>query len=286
MKIKELLKYGYESLDSVKIESYKIDSQLILCKVLNKDRLFLFTNMNTEVKKEDEFSFKKYIDKRKTRYPVKYILKSCDFMGINFFIDEGVLIPRPETEILVEEVLKRVAIKKYNVICDVCCGSGVIGLSIAKSMENVRAYLYDISDRALEITRKNIEILNLNKRVTLSKSDLLEKAIHENIKFDAIISNPPYIKDSDISGLMEDVRKFEPYIALSGGEDGLKFYRKIVHQSRETLNENGLLAFEIGDEMAADVSRMLVTNGFYNVCCIKDLSGRDRIILGYKRADS
>lgn len=280
MNIQELLKLGYELLKKVNIETYMIDSQLILCKVLNVDKLFIITNRNLKVEDKAKIEYLRLLKLRAKKMPVKYILQNAEFMGINFFVKEGVLIPRMDTEVLVEEAIEEINCNNYKKICDVCCGSGAIGISLSNYIKDVNVICYDISDIAIEVTEKNINMLGLNDRVEVYKSDLLREAIAKKRKFDIIVANPPYIKESVIDTLMEDVKDYEPFIALSGGEDGLVFYRKLALESREILNQGGSLIFEIGYDQKEAVMNIMEKNGFKSVACIKDLSGNDRVVKG------
>lgn len=283
MNIGQLLSKGYNILKNADIESYQLDCQLLLCKVLKKDKLFIISNRDIDVSDDEVQKFFNLIKLRQNKMPLKYILGECEFMGIDFKIRPGVLIPRPETEILVEEVIEDIKKYSYNSICDVCCGSGVIGLSIAYFIENVQVSCCDISDMAVKLTNENLNNFKINeenKKVEVIKSDLLNFALNSNKKFDVIVSNPPYIKSESIKTLMKDVKDYEPYNALCGGEDGLDFYRKIIFQSTKVLNKKGLLAFEIAYDQGEVVQHMLLNNGFKDVSCIKDLSGNDRIIKG------
>lgn len=280
MKIYEVLCYGYNQLKNANIETFRLDAQLLLSKVLNKDKIFIITNRNFEIEAEKFEKYKHIIELREKKMPVKYILGECEFMGINFYIKEGVLIPRPDTEVLVEEVIEDIKKYNYNNISDVCCGSGVIGLSIAEYLKNIKVSLYDISDTAIEVTSENIHRLSLDSRAMVYKSDLLKKAVESNCKFDMIVSNPPYIKREVIPTLMEDVKNYEPYIALCGGEDGLDFYRKIIDQAKALLVHNGTIAFEIGYDQNEAVSLLLNAAGFKEVVCIKDFGGHDRVVKG------
>ena len=280
MNIGEVLKYAYDILKKENIDTYMLDAQLLLQKVLKKDKLFIILNRNETLSKDEEEEFLKLINLRKDKMPVKYILGECEFMGLNFYVKEGVLIPRADTEILVEEVIKEIKENNYNRICDVCCGSGAIGVSIGKYIENSTVDCYDISDIAIEVTGKNIERFSLKDRVTVEKSDLLTVSIKQNKKFDVIVSNPPYIKEEVIPTLMEDVKDYEPYIALCGGIDGLDFYRKITNQSLEILENDGLLAFEIGYDQGEAVKELLIENGFTDVRVINDLAGLNRVVIG------
>ncbi|WP_026882091.1 peptide chain release factor N(5)-glutamine methyltransferase [Clostridium akagii] len=280
MKIQELLKLGYELLKKVNIETYMIDSQLILCKVLNVDKLFIITNRNLQVGDNEVKEYIRLIKLREKKMPVKYILQSAEFMGIDFFVKEGVLIPRMDTEILVEEAIDEIKANRYKTVCDLCCGSGAIGISLAHYIEDINIICYDISDIALEVTEKNINMLQFHDRIEVYESDLLSEATKSNRKFDIIVSNPPYIKEDVIDTLMEDVKDYEPFIALSGGEDGLDFYRKIVLQSKGVLNHGGSLVFEIGYDQREAVMNIMEENEFKNIQFIKDLSGNDRVVKG------
>lgn len=279
-KIGELLTYGYEKLKLQNIDSYRLDAELLLGKVLNKDRLFLLINREIEVDEADIEEYRNFITLREKRMPVKYILGECEFMGLNFNIKKGVLIPRPDTEILVEEALKKIKENEFKKICDVCSGSGVIGISIAKLIDEVSVNCCDKFPIACEITKENISKFSLDDRVKVVRSDLLQSFVLEDEKFDMIVSNPPYIKEKVIDTLMDDVKKYEPYEALCGGKDGLKFYRKIVDQSLGLLNKGGIIMFEIGDDEKEDIEFILEQNGFSDIESKKDLAGRDRVVSG------
>ncbi|WP_309245121.1 peptide chain release factor N(5)-glutamine methyltransferase [Clostridium estertheticum] len=273
-----MLLESYEILKKVNIESYLLDSQLLLGKVLKKDKLFIMINRDFKISIEQENEFFRLIQIRKNKMPIKYILGECEFMGMDFIVRPGVLIPRPDTEILVEEVIKHVKEKGLTQICDVCTGSGAIGISIAEFIKTVRVTLCDISEDALAVAKLNIERFKLSKRINIEHSDLLQVAINQHKKFEVIVSNPPYIKEEIIPTLMDDVKGYEPFIALCGGEDGLDFYRRITKESILVLEKGGLLAFEIGYDQKEAVTDILLKSGFNNIECIKDLSGNDRVI--------
>ena len=280
MTIGELLIDGNKILKKANIETYILDTQLLLGKVLGKDKLYLITNKEEEVSKFKEREFFKLINKRKEKMPIKYILKSAEFMGLDFYVQEGVLIPRGDTEILVEEVLKIIdGNREYNV-CDLCCGSGAIGISIGYLRENTNVDLIDYYDTPEKVTKRNIINHNLNFRATFIKSDLLEEVISKQKKYDILVSNPPYIKEEVIETLMDDVKNYEPHTALSGGKDGLYFYKKIIDDSDKVLNENGVLAFEIGHNQGKEVSDLMIEKGYKNVRVVQDLAGHDRVVIG------
>lgn len=278
--IGELLIDGNKILKEANIDTYILDTQLLLGKVLGKDKLYLITNKEEEVSKFKVQEFYRLISKRKEKMPIKYILKNTEFMGLEFYVEEGVLIPRSDTEILVEEALKFINYNKEYEVCDLCCGSGAIGISIACLRENTKVDLIDYYDIPEKVTKRNILRHKLNKRANFIKSDLLKEVINEDKKYDILLSNPPYIKEEVIGTLMDDVKNYEPHTALSGGEDGLYFYRKIVDDSDKILKENGILAFEIGHDQGDEVSKLMIEKGYKNVKVVKDLAGHDRVVIG------
>lgn len=281
MTIRDILFKAYNILKEASDEFYVADSQILLQYVLKKDRLFILTNMEHEIEEEKSEKYLSCIELRKNKMPVKYIIGHCEFMGLDFYVKEGVLIPRPDTEILVEEVIKIIQKNKFNSVCDVCTGTGAIGLSIANYEKNTDVLCIDISDVAINVCKINKEKFKLDK-VKIEKGDLLSKSILRNDKFDVVVSNPPYISEGEISNLMEDVKNYEPHIALSGGNDGLDFYRRITEQSIKVLKPRGLLAYEIGYDQGESVKAILLQYGFYDVVVIKDLAHNDRVVLGFR----
>lgn len=279
--IGDLLDIASKTLKAEDIDTYMLDAQLLLCNVLAKDKVYIITNREKEVSAKDEKEYLSLIEKRKGKMPIKYILGETEFMGLDFDIEEGVLIPRGDTEILVEEVLSIVEDDDEIEICDLCSGSGAIGISIASYRKKVRVDEIDFYNIPEKITKKNIVKHGLEDRVSFIKSDLLTEAIKEGKKYSIIVSNPPYIKAYEIDNLMDDVKKYEPHVALDGGDDGLIFYRRIIKESKYVLKENGVLAFEIGHDQGEDVSELMKESGFSNIKLLKDLAGLDRVLLGY-----
>lgn len=279
-KIGELLIDGNKILKEANIDTYILDTQLLLGKVLGKDKLYLITNKEEGVSKFKEREFYSLIEKRKNKMPISYILKTTEFMGLDLHVEEGVLIPRGDTEILVEETLKFMDEDKEYEVCDLCCGSGAIGISIAHFRENTKVDLIDYYDVPEKVTKRNIVKQKLSNRAKFIKSDLLNEVINQQKKYDILVSNPPYIKEEVIDTLMEDVKDYEPHTALSGGNDGLDFYRRIVDDSDKILKENGILAFEIGHDQGEEVSNLMIEKGYKNVRVVKDLAGLDRVVIG------
>ena len=214
--------------------------------------------------------------------PVKYILNKCEFMGVELYVEEGVLIPRDDTEILVEEVLKNIDENEEKQVCDLCCGSGAIGISLASLRKNIKVDLMDYYPIPKKVSLINVEKNNLQDRVSFIKSDLLGKAIENEKLYDIIVSNPPYIEEEEINNLMEDVKNYEPHTALNGGADGLDFYRKIIEQSEKVLKEEGILAFEIGYNQGEAVKSIMEKNNYKDVRIIKDFASLDRIVIAIK----
>ena len=200
-------------------------------------------------------------------------------MGLDFFVKEGVLIPRPDTEVLVEEVIELAKKKDAKNILDIGTGSGAITVSLAKYLENVKVTSVDISDIALEIGKRNAISNEVDDRITFVKSDLFTN-IDKETKFDIIVSNPPYIKREVIDTLDKQVKDYEPYNALEGGVDGLDFYRAITKRAKEYLKKDGILAYEVGHDQSEDVSKLMEMDGYTNIYTLKDLQQIDRVVIG------
>lgn len=276
MKIKDLIEYGKNNLIKEDVnESYRL-SRRLLSFILNVDDIYLVINSYTDVERSIELKYKEKIELLKSGVPIQYITNKQEFMGLEFYVDENVLIPQPDTEILVEEVLKDIQdrSKKYKIL-DLCTGSGAIGISIANNLKKSIIHMCDISEKALQIAYKNSKNNNVDKICKIIKSDMFENI---NEKYDVIVSNPPYIVTKVINNLSIEVQN-EPHIALDGGEDGLMFYKIIANNAYKYLNKNGILALEIGYDQKENVIKLLNVIGKYeNIHCIKDYNGKDRVI--------
>lgn len=275
MKIKELLEYGKNNLIEKK-EPYKL-SKMLLKSILHVDTTYLLINSEKKIDKEIENEYKKGIHDLKSGKPLQYITNKQEFMGLDFYVDENVLIPQPDTEILVEEVLNKIEKLKVKInVLDICTGSGAIGVSIAKNATNVNVTMSDISKNALKVAQKNAKTNEVLDKCKFIKSNMFEN-IEE--KYDVIVSNPPYIKSKIIKTLEKEVQN-EPLIALDGGEDGLDFYKIIIQTAYKHLKENGILALEIGYDQKEEVIKLIEeSNKYINIYCKKDLAGNDRIII-------
>lgn len=277
--VKELLSKGIMLLEENNIEDSIIKAKRLIQYVLKKTVSQIIFDMDDSVKKCEETQYLEYINQIIKGKPLQYITHEQEFMGFKFYVDENVLIPQPDTETLVEraiELIKDVQPDTENIdVLDMCTGSGAIAVSIAKLCKNIKICALDISDDALEIAKKNAFENEAN--VEFFKSDMFEN-ISKNSKFDLIVSNPPYIKETVISTLSKDVQN-EPHIALSGGTDGLDFYRIIANNAYKYLKYQGKVLVEIGYDQAESVEELFEqTHQYDKIRCIKDLSGNDRVI--------
>lgn len=278
MTIKDIIiKYSQE-LEEISATP-RLDVETLLQKVLGVDRLYILLNLERALSQEEEKEFNKLINQRLDNRPIAYIVGNREFMGLDFFVEEGVLIPRPDTEVLVEEVIKLAKENDAKNILDIGTGSGAITVSLAKYLENIKVTSVDISETALKIGQKNAIDNEVSDKITFVKSDLFEN-IDKEIKFDIIVSNPPYIKREVIDTLDKQVKDYEPYGALEGGIDGLDFYRAITKQSKDYLKEGGILAYEVGHDQSEDVSKLMEMDGYTNIYTIKDLQQIDRVVIG------
>ena len=276
MKIEELLRYGKEKLEKQKVEDTSIISRILMQYVLKIDRNKLIINKNDNVDINKENEYKEYIEKIIKGKPVQYITNNQEFMKLNFYVDENVLIPQPDTEILVEEVIKSIDIMENIEILDMCTGSGCIGISLAKNIENTKVTLVDISKEAIEIAKKNAIQNGVENKVTFIQSDMFENV---KGKFDIIVSNPPYIKTDIIQTLDKQVQN-EPHIALDGGEDGLDFYKMLINEAHKYLKKGGKIFLEIGYDQKQEVESLAKQRKHYKkIETIKDLSQNDRVII-------
>lgn len=258
-------------------ESY-VDAQIFMMKAVNMSKTEILINPDYELNEEQLADFRNMVEKRKSGIPSKYIIGKCEFMGYDFFVDENVLIPRADTEVLVEKVLEFSKENNFKNILDMCTGSGCIAISLVLNGIE-KAVGADISKGALNIAEKNAEYNNVK-----NKTEFIHSNLFENIGgvFDAIVSNPPYIPREDIKSLMREVKDHEPLSALDGGDDGLDFYRKITEESRKYLKSGGMLFYEIGYNQSKDLHNIMEENGFEKITTVKDYAGLDRVVFGTK----
>lgn len=278
MKIVEVLQNAIQELNNNKISDPIMKSRILLSNILNTTKEYLVINSEEEISIETTNKFNEGINKLIKGYPLQYITNHQEFMKLDFYVDENVLIPRADTEILVEEVISNCEKNKEYKVLDLCTGSGAIGISIARYISNSYITCTDISSKALEIARKNAKANNIDN------IEFIESDMFKNIKgkFDIIVSNPPYIVKDVITTLDKEVQN-EPYIALDGGIDGLDFYKIIACEAHRYLNENGKVFLEIGYDQKEEVTNLLKVNEKYNsIYSKKDLYDNDRIVVATK----
>ncbi len=276
--LRQSKKAAVDFLTLMGIEDAVTDTAIIIEMITGYSRAQMFMHADDEFTKEQALIFEKMINQRGERKPVQHIVEEAWFYGRSFYVDERVLVPRFDTEILIEEALK--SIKPGSKVLDMCTGSGCIIITLTKEA-GITGTGTDISNGALEVARLNAE--RLEARCEFIKSDLFENIAE---KYDMIVSNPPYIKTSDIEGLEKEVKDYDPILALDGGADGLYFYRKIISGAGDHLNNNGRLLFEIGFDQAEEVSGLMKESGYKDVKIIYDLGNNPRVVCGVKSQDT
>ena len=279
MNIQSALTEGLNILKNKSILSAKLDSEILMAKALGKKREYIILNNDKIIKEQNLEYFKKLVQERATRKPIAYLLNKKSFWNSEFNVNKNTLIPRPDTEIILEQILKFTKNKNYLNILDIGVGSGCILLSVLKERKNFYGTGIDISRNSLDICKMNAKKLLLERRVKFFKSDVDKFAIG---KYDLVVSNPPYIKTSDLKYLESDVIKFEPKLALDGGLDGLSVIRKVIKKSSELLKKNGKFILEIGFDQKNKVIKLLNNKGFYINSTVKDLANNDRCIISTK----
>ena len=275
MNIFETIKFGSNLLKKSEISSHILDSEILLSNVLNKTREKILVNLDQKITQKNILKFKKYIERRSKYEPVAYILEEKEFWSKKFIVNKDTLIPRPETELLVEKLVKIFMGKNISIL-DIGTGSGCIILSLLINLKKSIGLGVDVSKKAILIAIKNAkrhELFNRVKFLNKSFESIFSK------KFDLIVSNPPYIERKSIKNLSEDIKRFEPKIALDGGNDGLDLIKKVIYKSKRFLKINGMLALEIGNEQIKKVSKILIDNNFRIVHVIKDYKNNVRCVL-------
>ena len=275
----QALKFGSNKLKLNNIDSYILDSEILLSFALKLSREQILINLNHNINKNSFIKFKKLLSRREKREPIAYIIKKKEFWKNNFYVNNDVLIPRPETELIVEEVLKNIKNTCSRSLLEIGTGSGCIIISVIKERLKCKATAIDVCKKALNIAKFNAKIHHLRNKVNFININI--DKINDN-KYDFIISNPPYIKKFDLKRLDGSVRLFEPHIALDGGIDGLREIKKIIIKSKKLLKRNGKLIFEIGNYQSNITQKILIENGYYINKVIKDNSSIPRVIVSTK----
>lgn len=277
MKIKELIKKGTIDLRIKGIGDASLKARLLMQHSINKTREYIIVHDEDELTKAQIIEFKKGIEQLICGVPLQYITHSQEFMKMIFYVDENVLIPRPDTEILVEEVINISKGMNDIKILDMCTGSGAIAISLAKYIEDTEIIAVDVSKEALSVAKLNAKNQEVESKISFINSNLFDMVVKE--KYDIIVSNPPYIRRDVIKALSKEVQN-EPKLALDGGLDGLDFYRKIINSSSSYLKRNGYLCLEIGFDQKNQVIDLIKDKGdFSKVYSIEDLAGKDRVIV-------
>ena len=261
------------------IKSTLLDSEILMCKAINRDREFIISNLNNKIDKKSLRYFKDLVLQRACGKPISYITGTKNFWNFQFQINNNVLIPRPDTEIIIEEVIKITKNKKKLRVLDIGVGSGCILLSILKERKNFSGIGIDLSKKCIDLSRLNAFKLQLGNRVKFFKSDIDN---FNNGQYDLIVSNPPYINQFDLKKLDKDVKNFEPKLALDGGLDGLSVIRKVINKSSDLIKLNGMLILEIGFNQKNKVKKILTNKGFYINKVVKDYANNDRCIISTK----
>lgn len=295
LSVKEILNIGKRQLEECGIADAAIDCKLLYCYMMNVTTVQLILEYQKVLPDSLCDEYFKLLDRRSSGVPLQHITGTQDFMGLEFNVNEHVLIPRQDTETMVEDAISVIRDnllrgepllekkKKDWDILDLCCGSGAIGISLADFCGNVKVTCSDLSTDALAVARENAAKLGASKKVDFKQGNLLEpfKGRFKNKKFDMIISNPPYIKSEVIPTLQTEVRDHEPMMALDGGESGLDFYEEITKNAADCLKKDGVLMFEIGHDQSEAVQALMAETGrFEKISGYKDLAGRDRIVVG------
>lgn len=285
----ELLTQGTQLLMNAGIEEARLDAWLLLEYTADISRAWYYAHPESEVNEEIVSEYLSLCQKRAEHIPLQHLTHQACFMGYDFYVDERVLVPRQDTEVLAEEALQQLRNIRNPRILDMCTGSGCLLLSLLMEIPDATGIGVDISEAALAVAERNRKNLELEKRAVLVQSDTFSGDYFQknsgniSLEYDMLISNPPYIPTEDIGKLMEEVRFHDPVLALDGREDGLYFYRRITEQAGKYLKPGGWLMYEIGCEQGADVSAIMQGEGFTEVAVKKDLAGLDRVVIGKKQ---
>lgn len=279
--IRLALDEAIEALQKHNVPHAKLDAILLLEHVLEVDRVYILIHGDEVMSKTAYGLYKDMVTRRKKGKPLQYIIGHTEFMGLTFKVNEHVLIPRQDTEILVEEAMKCIDEHPITHILEVGTGSGCIPISICAKYSHIKVTTVDISQEALEVARENAKYHGVDDRITCIHSNVFEH-INKDERYDLIISNPPYIKADDIAGLMREVRNHEPISALDGGTDGLDFYRRISQDSIEIASDECYIFYEVGHNQSIEVKEILENVGYKDVGIIKDLAGINRVVTGVR----
>lgn len=276
----EALNLSTDYLNKKGIESARLNAELMLASILNCKRLELYLMFDRPLDEIELQQYRSFLSRRAQREPLQYILGEVEFFNVKLKVNKSVLIPRPETELLVEKIINDFKEKNHFRFLDIGVGSGNISIAVLKNLIQANAVAIDISEEALSLAKENSVLNAVNDRIEFLKFDILNDDIKNLGKFDIVISNPPYVSADDYETLEPELKVYEPKIALTDLYNGFTFYKKIIEHSSLLLNENGRIYFELGKGQSDDVKMMLKEKGFDKIDIIKDYQGIERIILG------
>ncbi len=275
------IKLSEEYLQKKEIEAPRINAELLLADILSCKRLDLYLKFDQPLKQNEIQKYREYISRRGKGEPLQYIIEKVEFYGMNLRVNSSVLIPRPETEILVETIIEENKDNANLNILDIGCGSGNISIALAKNLNNAKIFAIDISEEALLLAKENAKELDVLDLIQFFRGDIFHNNLKEiSSNFDLIVSNPPYVSKQDFKNLQTEIKEYEPDIAVTDFADGLKYYRKISEIGSDLLKHGGKIYFEIAMGQSEDVKNILKKNNFKNILSKKDYSGVERIILG------
>lgn len=281
IKVLDAIILSADYLEKKGVESARMNAELLLAHILECQRLDLYLRFNQPLNTIETNTYRDFINRRGNFEPYQYIVGDVEFYGLKFFVDKNVLIPRQETEILIETILEKSPKDEELKILDIGTGSGNIPISLAINLPEAKVISVDVSQEAIKIAEQNRELHDLKSRVGFIQSDILKDKLEKyNNTFDIIVSNPPYVEKTEFKNLQKEITEFEPEIAVTDFDDGLKFYKEISGKSKALLKENGMLFFEVGEGQAEDVKDIMRENGFQNVEIQKDLSEIERVVSG------
>jgi len=276
----EVIKLSTEYLQKKGVESPRANAEILLAEILKCKRLELYLAFDKPLAENEVQVYREAIRKRGLRIPLQYIVGNVEFYGLKLIVNENVLIPRPETELLVEKIINDSEKSTNLKILDIGVGSGNISLSISKNLPNSKVVAIDISKSALDVANQNAEVNSLQDRIEFRLFDFMNDDLNSLGKFDLIVSNPPYVSENDYESLEPELKNHEPKIALTDNSNGISFYKRIIEASQPILNKTGKIYFELGTDQSAQVQEYFEQNNFTNIIITKDYSGIDRIICG------
>lgn len=276
----EVIKLSTEYLQKKGVEAPRANAEILLAEILKCKRLELYLSFDKPLAENEVQDYREAIRKRGLRIPLQYIVGNVEFYGLKLIVNESVLIPRPETELLVEKIINESDKSESLKILDIGVGSGNISLSLLKNLPNTNVVAIDISKSALEVAKQNAEVNSLQDRIELKHFDIMKDDLNSLGKFDLIVSNPPYVSVNDFESLEPELKVHEPRIALTDNSNGISFYKNILEVSDQILNKPGKIYFELGMGQSMEIKNLFDQKGFSNITITKDYSGIDRIISG------